>query len=269
MESSSSDAAPASTAVENGGECDPSPSFSPASSGAAATEVAAPPPPRPASAKRRWSPCTWRYAIEESQPELPSRSRSSVAAASSAPAEALSSLHSRGISNPSFQHQNQQQHHSKSKVPPSQNNLSQLKAADNSHRSSSHPPSRGHSSENRTRSHSRTPPRNRVADPSKRISQHDLTSGRGRSPEKRGDYEEEENAVLHGIDRNGNGGCGADEKHDNGDEDESCANSTGDNSGYVSKVTRYDEEYFKRRRREMSPSELYFCRVCSMSKGKL
>lgn len=25
----------------------------------------------------------------------------------------------------------------------------------------------------------------------------------------------------------------------------------------------YDDEYFKRRRREMSPSELYFCGICS------
>ena len=30
----------------------------------------------PSSSKRRWSPCTWRYAIEEGQPELGSRPRS-------------------------------------------------------------------------------------------------------------------------------------------------------------------------------------------------
>lgn len=37
----------------------------------------APPPPSSSSSKRRWSPCTWRYAIEEAQPELGSRPRSS------------------------------------------------------------------------------------------------------------------------------------------------------------------------------------------------
>ncbi|KAH7298153.1 hypothetical protein KP509_25G029500 [Ceratopteris richardii] len=35
------------------------------------------------SSKRRWSPCTWRYAIEEVQPELGSRPRSGSGSASS------------------------------------------------------------------------------------------------------------------------------------------------------------------------------------------
>ncbi|KAI5076347.1 hypothetical protein GOP47_0008412 [Adiantum capillus-veneris] len=65
-----------------------------ASSVAAATSVApSADPPSSSSSKRRWSPCTWRYAIEEVQPELGSRPRNS---SNNNPPYSSSSLRSAG-----------------------------------------------------------------------------------------------------------------------------------------------------------------------------
>ncbi|MCO5611792.1 hypothetical protein L7F22_066051 [Adiantum nelumboides] len=65
----------------------------PAGGGGETTSVAvAPASEPPPSSKRRWSPCTWRYAIEEVQPELGSRARTS----SSNPSHSSSSLRNAG-----------------------------------------------------------------------------------------------------------------------------------------------------------------------------
>ncbi|KAI5066648.1 hypothetical protein GOP47_0019272 [Adiantum capillus-veneris] len=205
------------------------PSLSPPS----AAPPSAPAPLPSASTKRRWSPCTWRYAIEEAQADLPSRSRSTTTIAASA------GLHS--SSRPPSQHQQQHGQAIKAKPPNSHHNPSFCKSAESAPQRSSHhvqplpgyPPSESHM---RPPSAHTSLKSRIIAEPTKKSLQHELLCTKARVS---GTEEEEKEG---------------DAEQDDGSEDGEDADGG---------VVRFDEEYFKRRRREMSPSELYFCAECS------
>ncbi|MCO5573553.1 hypothetical protein L7F22_027324 [Adiantum nelumboides] len=236
---SSSIAAPPTTDREE--DVPPDPSLSPS-----AAPLPTPAPPLPsASTKRRWSPCTWRYAIEEAQADLPSRSRSTTTT-SIAAAFSGSGAHPPTSSRPPSHHPQQHHPHPIKAKPPSHHNPSFSKSAESApqRNSSHHVPSRGYppSTELHVRPSAHTSSKSRTTELStKKSLQHELLSAKVRVSEK----EEEE-------------------KEDDADQDDPSE----DGDGTDGRVMRFDEEYFKRKRREMSPSELYFCTDCAAAKSR-
>lgn len=90
-------------------------------------------------------------------------------------------------------------------------------------------------------SHAHTSSKSHGAELSKKSLQHQILAAKARVSEK--EEEEEQD----------------DAEHDEASEDGVYADGE--------EAIIYDEEYFKRRRREMSPTELYFCAICSTAKG--
>eukprot|EP00250_Pteridium_aquilinum_P002304 c12502_g1_i1 orf=411-1136(-) len=195
---------------------------------ASAAPPAEPPPPSSSSSKRRWSPCTWRYAIEEVQPELGSRPRSNN-------------------SNPFYSAPSLRAGSEHAAPPPSTNKSRPNHHQDHVYGKEGEEPIRRSAYGNRTWGGAEISElRARHAQPRTQ----ETLSRKKRPPHPQLHHQhQQKESVKRRSPKD-------EEEEDEEDEDED------DDDGDDVELGHHFEEGTKRKKREMSPSELYYCEIC-------
>lgn len=194
-------------------------------SAATAVALSAEPPPPSASSKRRWSPSTWRYAIEDVQPELGSRPRSG----SSNTPYSSSSLRAGPDHAP----------------PPTTSKSRPFHNQDHAYGKEGEEPVRRSAHGNRTWGGVELSElRARHAQPRAQ----DMLSKKKRPPHPQSHQQHQQKEPV--------------KRHKEEEEDEDEDQDWEDDDGDDAELGHHFEESKTRKKREMSPSELYYCEIC-------